>query len=318
MNTTEAKQVPAVVTRGLSVHFGAVRAVQDLSIEVYQGDIFGFIGPNGAGKTTTIKTLVTLLAPTSGSAEVFGYDVRRNGEQVRRIVGYMPDYPAAYPHMHVYEYLEFFAAAYGLDKAQWRTIIGDVLELTDLKSKCNIPVGELSRGMQQRVSLARVLVHNPKLLVLDEPASGLDPRARIEVMEILRELAKMGKTVFISSHILSELRALCNRVAIIEKGSLVYCGTVEELLQRAAGRSRVWVRVLESPEDAVVLFAAVEQVEEAAVEEGRLVLTLADSVDDMSFIARTLVQADFRVQAIQQEEVHLEDAFMRITDGTVS
>ena len=289
-----------------------------MSIEVHTGDIFGFIGPNGAGKTTTIKTLVTLLRPTSGRASVFGHDVVTQGQEVRKIVGYMPDYPAAYPHMQVHEYLEFFAAAYRIKKPLWSKILNDVLELTDLWSKYSTPVGELSRGMQQRVSLARVLVHNPKVLILDEPASGLDPRARIEVMEILRELSKMGKTIFISSHILSELRALCNRVAIIEKGALVYCGEVDELLRRAAGQRRILVKVQENPEAAAELLASRPEVDNAAIDKGVIVLALSGKTDDVSFVARTLVEHSYNVQTISEEEVHLEDAFMRVTKGAVS
>ena len=308
----------AIETDKLSVHFGSVRAVDQLSIRVEQGDIFGFIGPNGAGKTTTIKTLVTLLRPTSGQAYVLGNNVVTDGQNVRKTVGYMPDFPAAYPHMQVCEYLEFFAAAYGIAKSEWPKIVDDVLELTDLGSKRLIAVGELSRGMQQRVSLARVLVHNPQVLILDEPAAGLDPRARIEVMEILRELSNMGKTIFISSHILSELRALCNRVAIIEKGSLVYCGALDDLLRRTAGQRRILVKVAGDVQSVADLLASRPEIQETVIDGDVLALTLPGETEDISFIAHTLVTAGHKVQTISEEEVHLEDAFMKVTEGTVS
>ena len=280
---------PAIETDELSVHFGSVRAVDKLSIRVEQGDIFGFIGPNGAGKTTTIKTLVTLLRPTSGHAYVLGHNVVTDGQDVRKAVGYMPDFPAAYPHMQVCEYLEFFAAAYSIAKSEWPKIVDDVLELTDLGSKRLTAVGELSRGMQQRVSLARVLVHNPKVLILDEPAAGLDPRARIEVMEILRELSNMGKTIFISSHILSEL------------------------LRRTAGQRRILIDVSGDVQSAADLLSSRPEVQEADIDGEVLTLILPGDTEDISFIAHALVTAGHKVQTISEEEVHLEDAFMKVT-----
>ncbi len=316
--TESATKPPAIQIDNLCVYFKTARAVDNLNMRVEEGDIFGFIGPNGAGKTTTIKVLVTLLRSTRGVARVFGHDVRYEGDAVRKIVGYMPDEPAAYGHMYVHEYLEFFAAAHNIPQHKHQQIVNDVLELTDLGSKRDTPVGELSRGMQQRVSLARVLVHNPKVLILDEPASGLDPRARIEVMEILRELAAMGKTILISSHILSELRAICNRVGIIEQGALVFSGGVDELLRRTAGGRRVLVALSTPADAAAALFDGRPEVLEAAHNDGVLTLSLADEVDDLSFIADTLVAAGHRVQTIREEEAQLEDAFMKITKGLVS
>ena len=228
----------------LTKTFGNLVAVGDLDLHIEVGDIFGFIGPNGAGKTTTMRILVTLLEPTHGSAFIDGLDVTRKGKEVRRRVGYMPDFMGVYDDLKVFEYLEFFAAAFGIEYSKRQGIVDGVLELTDLVSKRSAPVDSLSRGMQQRLGLARVLIHDPKVLILDEPASGLDPRARIEMRELLRELKRMGKTIMISSHILSELEEICDRVGIIEHGQLVFSGTMEEIQPRLGIQSKVRVKVL--------------------------------------------------------------------------
>src|SRR4051812_33496174 len=207
---------PAIATRGLTKQYGALTALDHLDLVLEKGDVFGFIGPNGAGKSTTMKILAGLLKQTYGAAEVLGKDVLHNGDFVRRNVGYMPDFFGVYEDLTVTEYLEFFASAYGIGRYDRRKVVGDVLELTDLNYKADALVDSLSRGMQQRLGLARVLVHDPPILLLDEPASGLDPRARIEIRELLKELQRLGKTIMISSHILSELGEFCNKLGIIE------------------------------------------------------------------------------------------------------
>src|SRR3990172_6702936 len=204
-----------IKTQNLSKDYGDLTAVSNLNLTIEQGDIFGFIGPNGAGKTTAMRILVTLLEPTHGTAFIDGLDVRKHGKKVRRLVGYMPDFMGVYDDLKVFEYLEFFAAAFGIDRRKRKAIVEGVLELTDLQSKQAATVDSLSRGMQQRLGLARVLIHDPKVLILDEPASGLDPRARIEMRELLRELKRMGKTIIISSHILPELADLCTTIGVI-------------------------------------------------------------------------------------------------------
>ena len=209
----------------LTRYYGSLAALFELDLSIKAGDIFGFIGPNGAGKTTTMRILATLLTPSSGRATIDGLDVTKQGKHVRRVVGYMPDFMGVYDDLKVFEYLEFFAAAFGIEPKKRQGIVEGVLELTDLESKKTFAVDSLSRGMQQRLGLARVLIHDPKVLILDEPASGLDPRARIEIRELLRELKRMGKTIMISSHILSELEEICDRVGIIEHGKLVFSGT---------------------------------------------------------------------------------------------
>src|SRR5882724_6194238 len=211
-----------------------------VTFSVLRKSIHGFVGPNGAGKTTTLKVLATLLKPQSGKVSVFGHDIVADRKAVRRRIGFMPDHFSMYRQMTVFEYLDFFGAAYGLAIRQRDKIIGDVLALTDMAGRKDDLINGLSRGMQQRVSLARVLVHDPDLLLLDEPASGLDPRARIELMEILEELRRLGKTIFISSHILSELATLCDHVTILDRGAVKYTGTMRGLIANADGASAIY------------------------------------------------------------------------------
>ena len=218
---------PAVQTFNLTRLYGDMVALNNLNLTVNRGDLFGFIGSNGAGKTTTLRILATFLAPSGGTAQVAGHDVVKDADAVRHVIGYMPDFFGVYKDMEVTEYLDFFGACYRIPTAQREKTVADVLELAGLTEKRGSIIGTLSRGMQQRLGQARVLIHDPKLLLLDEPASGLDPRARLEMMAILHELQRLGKTIIISSHILSELQTLCNRVAIIEKGNLIYSGPVQ-------------------------------------------------------------------------------------------
>src|SRR5438477_7966678 len=219
-----------IKTVNLTKRYGTLVALSNLNLEIQPGDCFGFIGPNGAGKTTTIKILATLLQPTWGEARVCDYVVGYQSRQIRPLIGYVPDSFGAYEDMVVQEYLEFFAAAYDINGAKRKQMVDDVLNLTDLAYKRDAMVDSLSKGMQQRLSLARVLLHDPKVLLLDEPASGLDPRARIEIRELLKELHRMGKTILISSHILLELADFCTKIGIIERGQMVFTGTVREIL----------------------------------------------------------------------------------------
>jgi len=210
--------MPMIETINLCKDYGDLVALDNLNLSINEGDCFGFIGPNGAGKTTTIKVLATLLKPSRGQAMINGLTIGYQNRQIRPLIGYVPDFMGAYDDMVVIEYLEFFAAAYDIHGPQRKRVVSDVLDLTDLNYKATAEVKSLSRGMQQRLSIARVLLHDPKVLLMDEPASGLDPRARIEIRELLKELRRMGKTILISSHILHELAELCNAVGIIERG----------------------------------------------------------------------------------------------------
>ncbi len=306
-----------IETKHLTKIFGNLTAVDDLNLTINQGDIFGFIGPNGAGKTTTMRILVTLLEPTRGRALIDGLDVARNGKKVRRIIGYMPDFMGVYDDLKVFEYLEFFAAAFGIERSKRKSIVEGVLELTDLQSKKSATVDSLSRGMQQRLGLARVLIHDPKVLILDEPASGLDPRARIEIRELLRELKRMGKTIMISSHILSELEEICDHVGIIEHGQLIYSGTIEEIRPRLGIHTKVRVQVLGDQDKAIEILSALPQIHQVHPLKDYISVTFKEGEKMDGVIARTLVNANIDIIAIQPEQLKLDDAFLQLTKGIV-
>ncbi len=240
-----------VETRNLTRNYGRFTALSDLNLQIERGSIHGFIGPNGAGKTTTMRILATLLEPSAGQAWVSGYEVTAHPYDVRRAIGYMPDFFGVYDNMKVWEYLDFFAASYNVPPEQRRGMIDDLLALVDLGAKRDNFVEDLSRGMKQRLCLARTLVHEPDLLILDEPASGLDPHARIELRELLKELRSLGKTILVSSHILSELAEMCTHVAIIERGRLLVNGRVEEILQALQPAREIYVRVLGRAQEAM-------------------------------------------------------------------
>jgi ABC-2 type transport system ATP-binding protein len=306
-----------IETINLTKNYGNLTAVDDLNLTIKDGDIFGFIGPNGAGKTTTMRILVTLLEPYGGSAFINGLDVSKHGKKVRRLVGYMPDFMGVYDDLKVFEYLEFFAAAFGIERKKRKSIVEGVLELTDLESKKSATVDSLSRGMQQRLGLARVLIHDPKVLILDEPASGLDPRARIEIRELLRELKRMGKTIMISSHILSELEEICDHVGIIEQGRLVFSGTLEEIRPRLGIESKVRVSVADHQDKAIELLSALPQVRQVLALGGEIAVTFHEGKNADGIIARTLVNAGLDIISIQPERLKLDDAFLQLTKGVV-
>src|SRR5438094_3340119 len=272
----EAPPIPAVQTHGLTRMYGNVAALSGLDLTVNKGDLFGFIGSNGAGKTTTLRILATFLAPSAGAAQILGHDVVRDADAVRHVIGYMPDFFGVYKDMEVTEYLDFFGACYKIPTVQREKTVNDVLELVGLSEKKGSLIGALSRGMQQRLGLARVLIHDPQLLLLDEPASGLDPRARIEIMAILQELQASRQTHIISSHILSELETLCNRVAIIEKGKLIYTGPAQGVRDQMATGRVFWVRVSSNQADAVDLLSLRPEVPEVSTVDGEIKITLAN------------------------------------------
>src|SRR5476649_2843141 len=253
-----------IKTVNLTKRYGTLVALANLNLEIHEGDCYGFIGPNGAGKSTTIKILATLLQPTWGEARICDFVVGYQSRQIRPLIGFVPDYFGAYEDIVVQEYLEFFAAAYNINGPARTKVVNDVLELTDLAYKRDAPVDGLSRGMKQRLSIARVLVHDPKVLLLDEPAGNLDQRARIEMRELLKELQRMGKTILISSHILPELADLCNTVGIIEQGELLYSGPVADIVKRAKAGTIIQVGVTRAPEQAAALLAQHPDVESAA------------------------------------------------------
>ncbi len=307
-----------IVTKELGKNYGNFTALLNLNLTIQAGDIFGFIGPNGAGKTTTMRILATLLEPTFGQAFIDGMDVTKKGKDVRKCVGYMPDFMGVYDDLKVFEYLEFFAAAFGIDRKKRKSIVEGVLELTDLQSKSTTAVDSLSRGMQQRLGLARVLIHDPKVLILDEPASGLDPRARIEIRELLRELKRMGKTVMISSHILSELEQICDHVGIIEQGRLVFSGAMEEIQQQMGIQAKMRVKVAAHPERACELLTALPEVHEAVLFGDHIAITLQEGQAPNGLIARALVEGGLDLISLVPEQLKLDEAFLQLTKGIVS
>jgi ABC-2 type transport system ATP-binding protein len=290
-------------------------ALNALDLTINRGDLFGFIGSNGAGKTTTLRILATFLTPSAGQARVLGHDVVRDADAVRHIIGYMPDFFGVYKDMEVTEYLDFFGACYKIPSAQREKTVNDVLELVGLSEKKGSLIGALSRGMQQRLGLARVLIHDPQVLLLDEPASGLDPRARIEMMAILQELQRLGKTIIISSHILSELQTLCNRVAIIEKGKLIYSGPVQGVRDQLSTGRVVWVKVSSDQASALDLLKVRPEVSEAVALDGQIKVTLVNHETDHSIVADALVRGGAKLVALREDELGLEEVFLRVTRG---
>lgn len=302
----------------LRKEYGQLVAVQGIEFQLAPGDVFGFIGPNGAGKTTTIKMLATLLEPTSGTASLNGIDVVKYPEEVRPLLGYMPDFFGLYEGITVWEYLEFFAAAYRLPKSTRPQIIENVLELTDLTVKRDAYVETLSRGMQQRLCLAKSLVHDPVLLLLDEPASGLDPRARIEIKELIRELGAMGKIVLVSSHILPELADFCNKIGIIEKGELLVWGPVNSIVQQLQPTRIIELRVLGETEPVMNRLQSDPNTAEVKLLDGKIELHYHGDLEAQADLLSMLIRDGFRIASFTETSLDLEDVFMRVTQGVVS
>ena len=312
--------------RDLTKRYGDLTAVDSLDLSIEEGAVFGFIGPNGAGKTTTMRIMTTLLRPTSGEARIAGHSVADEPHDVRRVIGYMPDFFGVYEDMKVWEYLDFFAACYDVPAPARPGMIDDLLALVDLGHKREAYVESLSRGMKQRLCLARTLTHDPQVLILDEPASGLDPRARIEMRELLRELQKMGKTIFFSSHILAEVADICTSIGIIENGRLVATGNVDEMMARLRGHRLIAMRFVPG---------AVADLEEVAVwvrgQPG--VLFVATEIgnppaglrfdfggDDLALselLARAIARG-LPVLNFSEERGDLEDIFLKVTQGTTN
>jgi ABC-2 type transport system ATP-binding protein len=298
--------------------YGEMFAVKSLELDLKKGDVFGFIGPNGAGKTTTMRILATLLNPTWGEAYVCGYSIYTRPRDIRRIVGYMPDFFGVYDDMKVIEYLEFFAAAYRIKGQARRKICDEVLELVDLGYKREALVTSLSRGMTQRLGLARVLLHDPQVLLLDEPASGLDPRARIEIRGLLKELRNLGKTIMVSSHILPELADICNKIGIIEQGELKFNTDVDELMRSVRRQTILNVAVVGDGDGASRLLADQPIVDKITRRGDTLVVTLVPAATDYSQLATLLVEKGFKLSLFKEEELNLETAFMALTKGITS
>jgi len=317
--TKNAKNLPPMVDiRRLVVKYGSFVAVRGISFKIPRGEVFGFIGPNGAGKSSTIRILATLQSPNGGTVWVDGIEVREDPMKIRRKIGYMPDAFGLYEGLTVREYLHFFAAAYDTPEERRDRLVDDVLSLTDLRYKIDAQVDGLSRGMKQRLGLARVLLHDPELLLLDEPASGLDPRARIEVREILKELSRMGKTILISSHILHELSQFCTRIGILEAGSLITEGSLEEIYQRLGLMQLVHVQVVGKSEELAAHVRKINGVEAVEAQSDRLSIRVrAESLPPEDLLDH-IRAFGARVRMFQPEAMELETAFMKLTAGTTA
>lgn len=298
--------------------YGDFTAVESLDLSIGTGELFGFIGPNGAGKSTTIRFLATLLQPTSGDATVNGFSVRSQPLDVRKSVGYMPDNFGVYDGMKVWEFLDFFAVAYKIPRTRRRQVIGDVLELLDLTHKRDDFVNGLSRGMKQRLCLAKTLVHDPPVLILDEPSSGLDPRARLEVKALLKELSRMGKTILISSHILTELADCCTSIGIVERGRLLLHGPMEEVYRRIHRNRLVEIKVNDRLEAALAIVRSQPETLSVDATDHTLRVELASDDEHLARLLSQLLAAGVPVRSFADKDPTLEDVFMLVTKGLVT
>jgi ABC-2 type transport system ATP-binding protein len=307
-----------IETRDLTKKYDELFAVKSLDVKLEPGDVFGFIGPNGSGKTTTMKMLATLLNPTWGEAYVGGHSIYTHPKEIRRLIGYMPDFFGVYDDMKVIEYLEFFAAAYRINGVKRRKVCEDALELVGLTYKRDALATSLSRGMNQRLGLARVLLHDPQVLLLDEPASGLDPRVRIEIRHVIKKLGQMGKTIMVSSHILPELADMCNKIGIIERGELLVNARVDDVMKQVRRQVLLWIGVAGELDRASALLAAHPGVDRIEPRDSLLYVTLKDGVTDYSDLPTLLVSNGLKLTLFREEELNLETAFMALTKGITS
>lgn len=301
--------------KNLHKRYGKFYAVNDLNLSIPEGEIFGFVGPNGAGKSTTMKIICGLLTATSGEITVDGVDALRHNKKIKEKIGYMPDFFGVYDDLKVDEYLDFYASVYKVKDANRQKTISDLLELVDLGHKRDAYVDNLSRGMKQRLCLARSLIHNPKLLILDEPASGLDPRARVEMKAILRNLKDMGKTILISSHILSELAEMCTSIGVIDSGKMVISGTVSEIMQQIYSKKLIKIKVNDKLEEAVMILKEFPFIDKITTGENQIQAGFDGGDEDMSRVLYTLVNRAIPVATFAQLDGNLEDVFMKVTKG---
>ena len=304
-----------IKTENLTKKYGELYAINGIEMNLEQGDLFGFIGPNGAGKTTTMRIIATLLEPSWGEAYVCNHSIYKEPREIRRLVGYMPDFFGVYDDMKVIEYLEFFAAAYRIKGPARRKKCDEMLEIVDLDFKRDAFANTLSRGQTQRLGLARVLLHDPQVLLLDEPLSGLDPRARIEMRNLLRRLGQTGKTIIVSSHILPELYDICNKVGIIDRGVMSICSEVSELMQQVRDRIILHVGV-DDHERATKLLEGIDIVDSVREGDGHLAVTLNEGVEEYSTIPAAIIGEGFKLNLFCEEDIDLESAFMALTKGT--
>jgi len=312
-----------IETRDLHKRYGKLHAVNDLNLKVPRGAVFGFVGPNGAGKTSTMRILTTLMLPTSGEAFVSGFSALKEPREVRRSIGYMPDFFGVYDDMKVWEYLDFFAACYEIPDSERPGLINDLLELVDLSHRRDDMVDKLSRGMKQRLCLARTLAHDPDVLILDEPASGLDPRARVEIRSLLVELAKMGKTIFFSSHILADVAEICTDIGIIEAGQIVMQGPIDEIRRQIMPHRQIIITLLDRVEDAkaaLLTIPGIEGISDLKDEGGkkRIQVTFSGEESGISELLPALTSKGIPVVNFAEQTQDLETVFMKATKGIVT
>jgi ABC-2 type transport system ATP-binding protein len=312
-----------IEAKNLTKKFGNLVALDSLTLDIGPGEVFGFIGPNGAGKSTSMKILSCLLKADFGTARVGGFDVATQGDDIRRILGYMPDFLGVYDDLTVEEYLQFFASAFGIPRARRKSTVDSVLGLTDLTEKKRAMVDSLSRGMQQRLGVARVLIHDPKVLLLDEPASGLDPRARIEMRALLTELGRMGKVLMVSSHILSELAEMCTSIGIIERGRLQYVGSIKDAYAKTRGGSgeRVEIRLdptgMNAERVKPVTVQRVDAPDVSTPGAESLLVDLVQGEHGHHFLVELIIKGGGRIDRFTPHEIKLEDAFLKLTTGAL-
>ncbi len=300
--------------------FKQFRAVWDLTFSVNRAGVFGFVGPNGAGKTTTMRMMATLLDPDYGDIEIDGVSVLDEPETVRRLIGYMPDYIGVYEGVEIEEYLDFFARAYRIHPSRRKKLVDEIMEITELTGVRDKDVSVLSKGMRQRLCLAKTLVHDPKVLILDEPAAGLDPRARIELRLLLKELQKLGKTIIISSHLLTELADICDSVGFIERGVMLQAGNIDDILANRTGpaQQKLRIRVLGDAQAAMAILRSLADVSGVEFERGLIQFTFAQNEEANPRLLRELLERNVPVISLEQENRNLEDIFLKVTQGVIA
>lgn len=301
--------------KDLTKNYGSFTAVNHLTLHIPEGDLFGFVGPNGAGKTTTIRIVCGLLKASGGSVQIGGTSAPVGSKEMKRLIGYVPDFFGVYDNLKVYEYMDMYGSMYGMSSRDIAKLTNDLLELVNLSDKREFYVDTLSRGMKQRLCVARALLHNPKLLILDEPSSGLDPRARVEMKELLKNLHSMGKTIVISSHILSELSEMCNSIGIMNRGQLVRAGLIEDIMQQVAGGRRINIHVASDMEPAVRIMKEQTGVVVESVRENELIISHGGTDEEVCALIAQLIQNGVILTGFHREEGSLESLFMQLTGG---
>ena len=296
-------------------NYGSFTAVDHLSLHVPEGDLFGFVGPNGAGKTTTIRIVCGLLKASGGTVRIGGTEGSVGSKKMKRLIGYVPDFFGVYNNLKVWEYMDMYGSMYGMYSRDIAKLTDDLLELVNLTDKKEFYVDTLSRGMKQRLCVARALLHNPKLLILDEPSSGLDPRARVEMKELLKNLHSLGKTIVISSHILSELSEMCTGIGIMNHGKLVTAGRIEDIMRQLSGGNRIRIHVISDMEPAVRMLKEQAQVTVESVRENELIITHSGTEEEICKLIGYLIQNQVILTDFHREEGNLESLFMQLTGG---